>query len=334
MNPRPTILAILVAALLTAAPAAADPAFPPGSRIGLEPALGLAFAKGFQGFEDSTGRAKVIVVQLPPAAFGALETAAKARMNEVGKAGAGKASAKTANRTKGKAGKSETPNAPEAVTTPAGKAYFNREPAESTDRGKRWALVADAGEFTAYVMAEIAPDAEKDFPEDIIRKMLTSVSIRATVPVAEQLDLLPFRLGELAGFKNIKSVIPGSTVVLSDGEDNTPVEETTYMVISVAAGNAPPPEGRARFAEHLLTTIPGLRNTQITTSEPIRIGGAPGIETRIEAVSGKADKEVALIQWVRFGSGAYLRIVAGAAKEHWAEAFPRFRAVRDRIEPR
>lgn len=334
MNARPSILGTLVAALLTAAPAAADPVFPPGSRIGLEPAPGLAAAKSFQGFEDAAGLAKVIVVQLPPAAFGALETAAKARISEAGKAGSGKSPAGAANKGKAKAAKSEKPPAPEEVATPAGRAYFNREPAESSDRGKRWALVADAGEFTAYVMAEIAPDAEKDFPEDVIRKMLTSVSIRAAVPVAEQLDMLPFRLGELAGFKNIKSVIPGSTVVLSDGDDNTPVEETTYMVISVAPGTAPPTEGRARFAEHLLTTIPGLRNTRITSSEPIRIGGAPGIETRIEAVSGKADKEVALIQWVRFGPGAYLRIVAGTAKENWTEAFPRFRTVRDRIEPR
>jgi hypothetical protein len=329
MNHRANVLGIFLVALLTSAPAAADPVFPPGSRIGIEPAPGLAVAKNFQGFEDAAGEAKVMVAQLPPAAFSALEAAAKARMGDAGKTEAAKTK-----QAKTKSGKSEKLGPPEPIATPAGRAYFSREPAESDDRGKRWALIADAGEFTAYVMAEIAPGAEKSFPEEAVRKMLLSVSIRASVPVREQLDLLPFRLSETAGFKNIKTVIPGSTVVLSDGADNAPVEDTTYMVITVAPGSPPPTEDRNRFAERLLTTIPGLRNMRVTSSEPIRIGGAPGIETRLEAVSGKADREVALIQWVRFGPGAYLRIVAGATKENWAEAFPRFRAVRDRIEPR
>jgi hypothetical protein len=37
---------------------------------------------------------------------------------------------------------------------------------------------------------------------------------------------------------------------------------------------------------------------------------------------------------VRFGGGAYLRLLGIARADAWPEAFPRFRAVRDGINPR
>ncbi|MBY0382728.1 MAG: hypothetical protein K2W78_12510, partial [Xanthobacteraceae bacterium] len=78
--------------------------------------------------------------------------------------------------------------------------------------------------------------------------------------------------------------------------------------------------------------IPGLRETKMTSNEPIRIDGTPGYETRIEGVSGKDNKPVAVVQWLRFGNGqATLRIIASAPKDGWEGAFPRFRAVRDGI---
>ncbi len=39
-----------------------------------------------------------------------------------------------------------------------------------------------------------------------------------------------------------------------------------------------------------------------------------------------------MVQWVRFGSGGFLRIIGVAPKEQWDTLFPRFRAVRDAIE--
>jgi hypothetical protein len=66
----------------------------------------------------------------------------------------------------------------------------------------------------------------------------------------------------------------------------------------------------------------------------MRIGGTAGYETRIEATSVKDDKPVTVVQWLRFGGGATLRIVAASARESWPEAFTRFRAVRDGINPR
>jgi hypothetical protein len=40
-----------------------------------------------------------------------------------------------------------------------------------------------------------------------------------------------------------------------------------------------------------------------------------------------------LVQWVRFGSGSFIRMVGVARADQWTTAFPHFRAVRDGIAP-
>jgi hypothetical protein len=41
-----------------------------------------------------------------------------------------------------------------------------------------------------------------------------------------------------------------------------------------------------------------------------------------------------LVQWIRFGNGAFVRFVGFARADAWAQAFPKFRAVRDGVKPR
>ena len=103
----------------------------------------------------------------------------------------------------------------------------------------------------------------------------------------------------------------------------------------VVIGSAPTqPEDRGRFAQQAATTIPGVREARITMSEPLRIDGQPGYETRIDAISGKENTPVTIVQWLRFGSQTSMRIIGSSPRDNWAKAFPRFRAVRDGIQPR
>jgi hypothetical protein len=105
--------------------------------------------------------------------------------------------------------------------------------------------------------------------------------------------------------------------------------------VMALVGNAPAdPADRERFAQQAATTIPGVRDARITMSEPIRIDGMPGYETRVDATSGKDNTSVTVVQWLRFGGPAALRIIGSAPRDQWAKAFPRFRAVRDGIHPR
>src|SRR5665213_1829976 len=91
---------------------------------------------------------------------------------------------------------------------------------------------------------------------------------------------------------------------------------------------------RGSFAQLAATTIPGVRDARITMSEPIRIDGIPGYETRIDATSGKDNTLVTVVQWIRFGGPTALRIIGSSPRDQWEKAFPRFRAVRDGIQPR
>ena len=41
-----------------------------------------------------------------------------------------------------------------------------------------------------------------------------------------------------------------------------------------------------------------------------------------------------VVQWIRFGGSGSLRIIASAPRDQWTDAFTRFRAVRDGIQPK
>jgi hypothetical protein len=106
------------------------------------------------------------------------------------------------------------------------------------------------------------------------------------------------------------------------------------MVIGLIGTAPAQPEDRGRFAQQAATTIPGVRDARITMSEPIRIDGQPGFETRVDATSGKDNTTVTVVQWLRFGGSNTLRMIGSAPRDQWTTAFPRFRAVRDGIQPR
>jgi hypothetical protein len=72
----------------------------------------------------------------------------------------------------------------------------------------------------------------------------------------------------------------------------------------------------------------------MVSAESMRIGGQPGHEIRAEGRSPQNDAEIEIVQWLRFGTGAYLRILGFGPKQSWTDHFTRFRAVRDGLEPR
>jgi hypothetical protein len=53
-----------------------------------------------------------------------------------------------------------------------------------------------------------------------------------------------------------------------------------------------------------------------------------------EAKEAFSDTPVKLVQWVRFGSGTFIRMLGIARADQWSAAYPHFRAVRDGIAPR
>jgi hypothetical protein len=304
-------VALFLAALRPAF--AADPVYPPGVRIGMTPLVGLAPAKTFTGFETEDHSVKVLIAELPAAAYGEIKTAF------------------TTNSFPG-------PNSikPESLQTAAGEGFYTAESAkDGATPVRRYSMIVPGDTFSGYVAMQVPENATKIYSDDAVRQMFASAVVRKQVPIEEQLGLLPFKIAELSGFKNVRTLAPGAAILLADGDEETGIEASSFMVIGTVASAPTLPEDRGRFAQQAAGQIPGLRDGRITMSEPLRIDGAPGYETRVEATSGKANTPVTVVQWLRFGGGNQaLRIIASTPRDDWSKAFPRFRAVRDGIQPR
>jgi hypothetical protein len=286
--------------------------YPTGSRIGLVPLNGIIPLKNGAGFENPDNNLVVSLQEMPASAYEAIETALKERK--------------------------PLPTAmenPEAITTAAGKAYLSRAGGpNSGPKNNRMAIIVSDGKIAGYIAVDVPEGAAKDYPDQAIRQMLASTTLRTEVPAEEQLALLPFKVSELSGFKKVRTLVPGQAVMLLNGDEEEALSGAPYVLIAVARISADQAEGRERIARQLATTIPGIVDGRITNSEPMRIGGTPGYETRVEATSIKDNKPVTVVQWLRFGGGATLRIIAASTREEWPEMFTRFRAVRDGIDRR
>ncbi len=176
---------------------------------------------------------------------------------------------------------------PESIETSAGLAYYTAENAkDGANNVRRYSMILPGGTFSGYVAVQVPENASKIYTDEAIRQMFASAAIRKEVPVEEQLGLMPFKLSELSDFKTVRTLAVGAAMILADGNEESGFEAAPFMVIGVIGVTPAQPEDRGRFAQQAATTIPGVRDARITMSEPIRIDGQPGYETRIDATSG------------------------------------------------
>jgi hypothetical protein len=195
-------------------------------------------------------------------------------------------------------------------------------------------MILPGGTFSGYIAVQVPENASKIYTNEAVRQMFASAVTRKEVPVEEQLGMMPFKVSETGEFKNIRTLAPGAALILADGDETTGFEAAPFMVIGVIGAAPVQPEDRGRFAQQAAITIPGVRDAHLTMSEPVRIDGTPGYETRLDATSGKDNTPVTVVQWLRFGNQNSLRIIGSAPRDQWPKAFTRFRAVRDGIQPR
>ncbi|MGP9813087.1 hypothetical protein ACTZWT_16390 [Rhodopseudomonas sp. NSM] len=302
------------ALVLAATPAVADTIYPRGIRVGLTPMPGMTESKAFLGFESAGHGAKVLLAELPGPAFTEVEAAFKA----VPEGAMGKVK-------------------PESLETAAGTAYYTAEDGVvGADKVRRYSLIVSGSKaFSGYVAVQVADSEAKTYSDEAVKKMLSSVSVRQQVPVEEQVAQMPFDIRELGDFKTVRTLAPGAALLLADGNEDTGIEGAPFMVLGLIGSVPEQTDDRARFAQQAAATIPGLRDARITTSEPMRIDGSPGFETRIDAVSGKDNTPVTVVQWLRFGNASVaMRVIGSSPRDRWSDAFPRFRKVRDGLKAR
>lgn len=309
------VLAVLAALVVApAAGLAAEPTFPPGSRIGLVPPPDLTVAPGFPGFQNVEHRTAIVLAELPAEAFLKLE---KGVFTE------------TLNQ------QDVTIERREVLPLATGMAFLitARQEIEGVPH-RKWFVLGNNPEFTLFVTVQRPESASAAYPDDVVRAALRTVTVR-TVPPEEQLAQLPFRVTDRAGFPHVKTLVRGAAVLLSDGTEGISERpEQPYLVVSVAPGAPPQTSDRGLFAQRMLGGIQGYSDLRVVSSEPMRIGGMPGYEVRAEGKHAQTGTEIALVQWLRFGPGGFMRLVGIAQKQDWPQAFTRFRSVRDGIEAR
>ena len=306
------VAVLAVWAGLAVAAANAETVFPPGLRIGLEPQAGLTLSKSFPGFDDADRKVAVAILDLPARAYEEIERSAF-----------------------GPEQNGLTDMKRESFPFASGIGFLISGTAQ--DNGitvHKWFLLATAisGEvkdLTALVNVQVPEAARAVYTDVVIRKMLASVTFRPA-PLKEQLSMLPFQINELAGFR-IMQVLPQGGVILIDGATDD-MTRNPYVIVSMGRGAPETPDERGKFARELLTSAP-LRDLAVTSGEAMRIGGGQGFEIRAQA-KGLAGEPVTLVQWVRFGSGGFLRIIGVGKADGWDAIFTRLRAMRDGIELR
>jgi hypothetical protein len=306
--------AVAVSLLVPAGAAlTAEAVFPIGSRLGLVPLPELQPAASFAGFEDETNHVYARLIALPGNAFAEIE---KTMTND--------------------ALKKQGMTVEKRETVPiAGANAILVVARQDTPAGRvrKWLLIAPIDNLTALVSLELPVPAPAPYPDAVVRATLTSLTIRAQVPAEEQLALVPFKVGDLAGLRLVR-VVPGVAVQFTEGpKDGLDATEQPHLVIAVAPGG-PDPRDRDQFARDAMNTLPPLKDMRITNAEPMRIGGQPGYEVRAQAKDIQTGTDIEIVQWLRFGTGAFTRILGIAPKDKWTDAFSRFRVVRDGLEPR
>ena len=308
-----TLAVVSVAA--AAEPArAADAVFPLASHIGLVAPAGMTPSKTFRGFEDRAASASILILEIPSPALPGVE---KQMTPETLK----------------KEGMVEEKR--ETVTVNGAKGLLLGGTQESDGKKvRKWLLLASWPEGASLVAFQVPDENKGKYPDASVRAALMSVTLRQTVPVDEQLRLVPVQFDELSGMRPFR-VLGNSSVFLTDGaaDPKEPAEQPLFIV-TVAPGGPEETSDRANFSRQLFAGLNDFKDLRIVGTDVLRLDNVQTYEIQAEAKDPKSDAPLKLVQWIRFGNGAFIRFVGIARADSWAEAFPKFRAVRDGTKPR
>jgi hypothetical protein len=305
-------LVALLALFVCPPPAsAADPTYPMASLVGLVPPNGMVVSKNFPGFEDANNDSVILLAVQPAAVY---EDVKKTLDPDVMK----KQGITVEKR-------EDLPLSFGDGTLVVGKAEADKKVY------RKWLVVAPAKDATVLVNAQV-PEQSTTYTDAVIRAALATLVMRDTVPDAEKLGLLPFTIGDLAGF-HVQNVLAGRAVLL--GETTNPggaQDLKPHLFIGAFPGGPTEPDNRAEFARAAFSQIVGIEDVHINFSEPLRITNEPGFQTVAQAKDARSGANIMVAQWLRFGGGSFLQMIGMATADAWPDAQTRLRAVRDSVD--
>ena len=305
-------LSFIVALALAGAASAAEVVVPPGGRIGLVPPPEMEVSQRFTGFESQSKKAAITAVEMPPEAY--TELAGGLTAENLKRQGLRLTS--TENIKVGGA---------EAVLVEA-------EQGSGNTPMRKWLLVVNEPTVTAFIIAQMIGDGDTEAAQEM-RAALRTVAVRAPRSVEEQMSALPFRLGDLAGFRPVR-VIAGNSLLLTDGPNDTIREVEQPALIVAQSGSVPPRDQRDAFARTALRSNNTLKDIFVERSQGFRQRGTDWHEIVARANDVQSGRPLVVTQTLRFESDHYVRVLGIVRAEERDQMLSRFRAVSDALEPK
>ncbi len=308
---RALLAAALGFVLFAHAAVAAEPVFPPASRIGIVPPQDMTPSRRFSGFENEERAAAISFVEMPAGAYAQLTSG-------LSKEALKKQGLNVTIRETVKLGSKSGILVGGAMTGPV--------------TGRKWLLAVKDEDMTALVIAQVR-GGQDGYSDAQMRDALKSVTLRGPVSVEEQVSALPFRIGDKAGFRPVK-VLSGNSVLFTDGPKDAVKGVEQPIIILAASLNVPPPPGERRdqFARAALNSNQILQDIRIERAESFRLKGQEWHEIVAKAKEAESGQPVVVTQTIRFEPDRYVRMVGLTRVEQRERNLPRFRTVIDTID--
>ena len=314
LRPLPRFLLAAALGLAASMPAgAAEPVYPAGSRFGFEPPSDMSPSRRFSGFERREGGATLSVVELPPAAFADLvQNFTDANLKSQGFS--------VGTREPMKIGEAE------------GMLFTGEQPAEAgagQPAIRKWLLLVGDPTVTGLIIGQALPDAET---EQTMRALVTGVTIRAPLSLTQQVEALPFRITDPAGFRPVR-VLAGNSVLMTAGpKDQMTSLEQPILVLAQAVQQPPAAEQRDGFAKAALYANQTMKDFVIERAQSYRSNGTDWHEIVARATDLPTNTPVVVSQTIRFAPDGYLRAVGVVREDQREGTLAKFREVVDSVQ--
>ncbi len=281
-----------------------DVIFLPGKTLGLTPPPGFELSKAFSGFVDASSGSSILLVQLPAEAY---------------------AEIKSGMTTEGLASQNIAVISSEPVKIAGYDGiYVKGIQAVGETQVDKWILLLETTEATVLLtVQDLTGDALDDAA---VLAALNSIKIREPQSLEVQLENLPFELGDLAGFRIVRT-IAGSGVLLTIGPKDVVTDGSQPVLIIQRPIERPFPTSvfPADLSEQLLRSVKTLDVTDVGDTVERPVAGANGYETIATATDKVLTAEVVVAQWLRLNSGEQMHIMAILPKEGHEALLPELR---------
>ena len=306
----------LALALALAWPGAlnAEPIFPTGSAVGLEPPPGMTVSSRFSGFEDRERGASIVIVEMPAEAYDEVQ----GRFTAEGLKPTGIAVGERRD-----------------LQVPGGRAILVRGAQKAGGLTfTKWIILAGAPTRTAMVTAQVPEGVRNLYTDDVVEAALRTLAFRAAPSTDERLAALPFRIGDFAGFR-VAQVLAGSAVALTEGpRDIDPEAVQPSLIVASSFAGAVPESERESFGIKALRSLAQIRDVRVVGQRSFEADGAVWNEVEAMAANPGNGAPLRVLHTVRFGPNGYVRIIGMARAEQAPALTERFRQVARSVAPR